>query len=406
VPTASPGLDPSAPWLQPAPVAQCAEIGLTPEQIPVVEVVGAPCSVAEVIALRSGRSVPLYGRGATRAEAVRALANLVRALGGDADPRGADYALGLALHPLAGPAPLRTAAQSVLDGTAPACAAQLALAYVRILGADDTLRERVARELVGPPTSTVEVSLALGVGGGDYGSFRDHYAVLVSSSERDELPVRVARAWFDFVLARRFAGLDTMQSFDVAALDPASHWLITSAEHVHGDLSARTRMAEIAERLLAPVGHLLPRLTGVVAREMAEIVQHPMRLRYQHLRCAAARDHAAVAIRAWLHAAIEGDHEGDEPIPGTEAMRLGPEPSRAGRAAMEARAAAGEFLLDWYVPEREARESLDRIARRVLRLYHRLRGVQALVAIERELRPSGSERSGYESLVWPTGAIR
>ena len=82
------------------------------------------------------------------------------------------------------------------------------------------------------------------------------------------------------------------------------------------------------------------------------------------------------------------------------ARELGPEPSRAGRAAIEARTAAGEFLLDWFVPDREARESVDAFARRALRLYHRLRGAQLLARVEKELRPPGGMLTQTERLVW------
>ena len=85
---------------------------------------------------------------------------------------------------------------------------------------------------------------------------------------------------------------------------------------------------------------------------------------------------------------------------------LGPEPTRAARAAIEARAAAGEFLLDWFVPDREAREGVDAYARRVLRLYHRLRGAQLLARVERELRPPGGMLTSLERVIWGTLAER
>ncbi|MEI8255555.1 MAG: hypothetical protein WCJ30_07775 [Deltaproteobacteria bacterium] len=391
-------LEPVPPWIEPASANLCADLGVSQADVPVVELLSAPCGVHEVIAIRAGRYIPAFGLGATRAEAVRLLANVVRALGNNADPRGADYALDLAMHPIAGPAPLRALALDAAAGSVPTVYAEFALAYVQVLGASDALRERVARELGGPRSTAMELSLALGAGGGDYGSFREHYAALTSSTVNDQAPVRLARAWFDFVLARRFAGLDALHAMDHGtALDPASRWLAASADLVNGDDSARARMAEIAESIVAPVAGFVPRLMSVAAREMAEIVTHPLRLRFHHLRCAAGRDHAAVSIRAWLTAATEGEPEEPHEASGRE---LGPEPTRAARAAIEARTAAGEFLLDWFVPDRDAREAMDLFARRALRLYHRLRGAQTLARVEHELRPPGGMLTTTERIVW------
>lgn len=359
-----------------------------------MEVLGAPCSLAEVVALRAGRYVPLFGHGPCREEVVRALANLSRVLGLEADPRGAEHALVLALHTQLGGEPLRALVRAVSEGRAAPCWIDTVLGYVQVLGAGDALRERVAREMTTAGHRDLEVTLALGVGGGDYGTFREHYAVLTSEGG-NEPAVRVARAWFDFVLARRFQGLDILRGLGADVdLDGASRWLIATAEFVAGDESARERMAELADSVLLPLRSIVPRLTAIVAREMAEMVQHPLALRFHHLRCAAVRDHAAVAMRAWLTAATEP--EGDDA--GTES--LGPEPTRAGRAAIEQRAAAGEFLLDWFVPDQEAREAVDAFARQVLKVYHRLRGAQTLVRLEREVRPSGGALTRIERLVW------
>jgi hypothetical protein len=393
-------LEPSPPWLAPVPAALCAGLTVAPGEVPVVEVLSAPCSLAEVIAVRAGRYVPLFGVGTSREEALRAFVNVVRALGADADPRGSEHALAMAVHPGTGRLPLLTLAEGTLDGSAAAWWAEMAVAYVTVLGASDQLRERVAQDVAGHRSVAIEVALALGAGGGDFGTFREHYAALTTAAGHEAAPVRVARAWFDFVLARRFAGLDALHALKGHAdLDPASRWLVATADLVNGDESARGRMAQHAEDLLASVRHLLPRLVGIVAREMAELVRHPLALRFHHLRAAVARDHAAVAIRAWLVAAAESDAEESLPEPHAAAP-LGPEPTRAGRAAIEARAIAGEFLLDWFVSDREAREAVDSFARRVLRLYHRLRGAQLFARVERELRPPGGMLTALELIAW------
>jgi hypothetical protein len=217
--------------------------------------------------------------------------------------------------------------------------------------------------------------------------------------------MRLVRAWFDFVLARRFAGLETMRSLaERHPLDGPSRWLLETAEWVHGDERSRAKLTEIAESVLAPTRAVVPRLLGIVAREMAELVGHPLALRFHHLRCAAARDHTAVAIRAWLTAATEPEIE--EGLSEVAVPALGPEPSRAGRSAIESRTAAGEFLLDWFVNDREAREGVDAFVRRALRVYHRLRGAQLLARVERELRPPGGMLTQIERIVWRTAVER
>ena len=405
MPTNPSWLEPSPPWLEPASATLCADLGVLPGDVPLVEVLSAPCTVQEVVAIRAGRYVPLFGLGSTKAEATRALANIARAYGPDADPRGADHAMDLAMHAKVGPGPLRALAQGAIDGSVPVQYAELALAYVQLLGAGDSLRERVARELVGPKSTAAELALALGAGGGDYGSYREHYGALSSSSVNDHAAVRLARAWFDFVLARRFVGIDGVHAIvHSARLDPASLWLAATADLVNGDETARARMAEIAESVIAEVSSIVPRMLSVVARELAEVLNHPLGLRYQHLRCAAARDHAAVSIRAWLTAATESEPE--DALQDAPTRDLGPEPSRAGRAAIEARTAAGEFLLDWFVPDRDARDAVDAFARRTLRLYHRLRGAQSLARVERSERPPGGMLTAMERVVWGTTVAR
>ena len=215
-------LEPTAPWCAPVPPSLCAGLAVAPEDVPVVEVLGAPCSVAEVIAVRAGRFVPLFGHGATRIEAVRGLANIARAFGNDSDPRAADYALDMASHSIVGPAPLRALAQGANDGSADPILAELAVAYIAVLGASDAQRERITRELTDAKNLSIEIALALGAGGGDFGTYREHYAMLSAASKLDAPALRVARAWFDFVLARRFGGYDALQAAGTGAtLDPA-----------------------------------------------------------------------------------------------------------------------------------------------------------------------------------------
>lgn len=393
-------LEPSPPWLAPIPAALCAGTSVAPDAVPLVHVLSSQCTAPEVMAVRVGRYVPLFGTGPSRDEAVRALANVVRALGNDADPRAPEHALAMVVHPGAGRLPLLALTEAALAGSAPLAFCEVALGYVEVLGASDMLRERVAQDLAGPRPLSLEVALALGAGGGDLGTYREHYAALTSSPEAEAPALRVMRAWFDFVLARRFAGLDALRALaHETDLDEASRWLITSAELVAGDELARSHLAQHAETVLAPLAPLAPRLLSIVARELAELVHHPLALRFNHLRCAAARDHAAVSIRAWLSAAAESDV--DEMLPEPLAATLGPEPTRAGRAAIEARNAAGEFLLDWFVSEREAREAIDLFARRALRIYHRLRGAQILARVERALRPASMSLEGeWDRIVW------
>src|SRR6478672_3143413 len=106
VPSNTPWLEPSPPWQEQASATLCSDLGVAPADVPIVEVISAPCSVLEIVAIRAGRFVPLFAYGASKLEAVRALANVARAFGPDADPRGADYALDMATHAMVGPGPL------------------------------------------------------------------------------------------------------------------------------------------------------------------------------------------------------------------------------------------------------------------------------------------------------------
>lgn len=366
---------------------------MAPSDVPLVELPSTPCSAAELVALRHGRYVPLFGHGASAAEVRRALALAVRTFAHGADPRASDHALTILAHPALGAEPLRHLASAAIDGRAPAWATTLSLGLAGTLGAGDALRADVGRALSAVPSLATEVSLAVNAGGGDLHAWRDHYQRL-RAADADEPPVRavsVARHWYDFVLARRWAGLDGLRAMNLDTLDPASQWLAASAEWVSGEERARSRMTDLAQAVLDPLQRPLPRLAQIVAREMVELLAHPWTIRWEHLRCAAARDHAAASIRAWLHAATEERffEEPDATASVVEYRELGPEPSRAGRAAAEARQLAGDFLLDWFVPEREARVAVDDWARTALRVYHRLRGAALVDVALRSARADG-----------------
>jgi hypothetical protein len=276
----------------------------------------------------------------------------------------------MVLHPGLGPAPLRWLALAVAAGEAPRWAAELLLAGVACLGAGDTLRVTVARSLEPVEALRAERQRALGLGGGDRGNYQEHFQVLCRETQDPE--TRTGRAWFAFALARRWAGLDALRE---PPEDPVDAWLAATAAFLVGE--SDERLVAHAQGLLDPVASGLPRLVTVVARELTEVVARPRLLQWAHLRCAAERDHASAAIRAWLRAASEAEPE--EPL---EASRtLGPEPTRAARAAAEAQVQAGEFLLDWYVSDREARSTVDRWAAKVLRVYHRLRGARLLARV-------------------------
>lgn len=361
-----------------------------------VRLLSAPSNIPELIALRAERFVPLFGEGPTRDEAVRAMANLALALGERADVRGSDHALALATHKQLGARPIEHLASAVRSGRAPGLYGEIAMAYVALLGASDTLRESVARLFLDASEGAQrEARLATTVGGGDYSSWREHYESLCASPL--DPSTRVARCWFDWVLARRFSGLDQLRSIvEGEKLDPASVWLAESAFFIQGEDHSRDRLVSLAESMMTPVARLVPRVISACARDLVEGVRTPVSLRWKHLRAAAGKDHAAAAIRHWL-AAATAQLEDDEDH---SAGALGPEPSRAGRLAIEARTAAGEFLLDWFVLDRDAREDVDAYARRIVRVYHRLRGAQTLSRALSELAPTDKPESAAERVLW------
>jgi hypothetical protein len=376
--------------------------------VPVLELLPpASMNAAELIALRAGRYVPLYGRGVGREESLRALALMRRAFATRGDARALEHATLFLLHPALGAGPLDFLAEAITARRAPPWTAALVLGLAGTLGANDTLRAAVARALAGVSPLAAEAKLALDVGGGDHGAWREHYQRLCTLGAGEGCPsaAMVARHWFDFVLARRWHGLDELRALCTkGGLDPPSLWLAASADWIAGEERARTVMTDVAQSVLDAVP-VLPRLVQTVAREMAELLTHPWATRWDHLRCAAARDHGAAAIRAWLHAAAEDrffEEVGAEGSVGSQEFAdLGPEPSRAGRAAAEARQLAGDFLLDWFVHEREARAAVDEWARRAVRTYHRLRGAMLLQHALRGAAEDGfsmDEAGGTEAL--------
>ncbi len=387
------------PWHVPASAESCRAARVSPEAVPVLDLPPvASMNAAELIALRAGRYVPLFGRGATAAELGRALTLTRRAFGARGDARALEHAATFLIHPALAAAALDHLARAIAEGLAPTWAATLTLGLAGATGVGDGVREQVARAFADIPALALEVSLARDVGGGDLGTWREHYQRLRALDASDP-PVRaaaVARHWFDFVQARRWQGLDELRAQrSRGGLDPASSWLAASAEWLAGDEAARGEMTDTAQGVLDAVP-TLPRLVQTTAREMAESLAHPWAIRWEHLRCAAARDHGAASIRAWLHAAAEErffeDHGGEGGSGAAEFADLGPEPSRAGQAASEARQLAGDFLLDWFVHEREARVAVDEWARRTLRTYHRLRGAGLI-----EIALRGACAGGFEA---------
>lgn len=361
-----------------------------------MRLLSAPANIPQLVALRAERFVPLFGEGPSRDEAVRAIANIVLALGERADVRGPDHALALTTHKSLGLRPLEHLATAIQAGRAPALFAEIAIAYVGILGASDTQREGVARLFLHAGEGAQrEAKLATTVGGGDYAAWREHYESICASPAHPS--TRVARHWFDWVLARRFQGLDALRATVASEeLDPASRWLAESALFVQGEDQSRDRLVALAETMMEPVARLVPKVTTACARDLVEGVRTPVSLRWKHLRAASAKDHAAAAIRHWLAAATAQLDDDDD----QHTSVLGPEPSRAGRAAIEARTAAGEFLLDWFVSDRDAREDVDAYARRIVRVYHRLRGAQTLARALDALAPTHAPETAAERVLW------
>ena len=391
-----PWLSLALPWHTPAPVESCRAARVSPDAVPVLDTPpAASMNAAELIALRSGRYVPLFGLGVGRPELARALGIAQRTFGTKADARALEHASVFLTHPALGADALSLLADAVTERAAPTWAATLTLGLAGAVGASDALRAQVAHAFAGIPALATEVSLALDVGGGDLGAWREHYQRLrvLDASAPPMRAASVARHWFDFVLARRWHGLDELRAMRAhGGLDASSSWLAASADWIAGEEKARSEMTDVAQTALEPIQQL-PRLVQTTAREMVELLSHPWTVRWEHLRCAAARDHGAASIRAWLHAAAEErffeDTPGESVGGHAEFGELGPEPSRAGRAASEARQLAGDFLLDWFVHEREARAAVDDWARLALRIYHRLRGAAMLEVALRGAREDG-----------------
>lgn len=345
-----------------------------------MRLVGRALSAGDLAALRGGRFVPLFGLGAGLDESRRALAVIRACFARDADPRATEHALTLLEHPQLGASPYAHLSGAILSGDAPAWNAPLALGAALVLGADDGLRARVADPLEPVPRMRPHCEISAAAGGGTDGAWRDHYLRVCRagprSAEGERAVIRAMRAWYECVLARRWSGLDHLRG-SRASLPPLGRWLVDSACWMVGDDGARESLTQGTESLLAPVHDELPGLTALVARELAELLSAPLTVRWNWLRCAASRDHAAMAIRHWLRAATEATSE-PEDSPERSLESLGPEPSRAGRAAAESSGRAEDFILDWYVPDRAPRRAIDAWAASALRLWHRLHGAAML----------------------------
>lgn len=350
-------------------------------------------SSADVIAVREGAYEALFARGEFEAESLRMESLLDAAF--HPDSAEVDPGLGLAfvLLPDGGDAGLRRLSEAIAAGAVGWPVGHALLGYLGLLGAPDALRERVASVFDGVASTRPEALAASAIGGGDLRDYRDHYEQLRRAEASlaglaGRWPVVVARQWFDFVLARRWSGYESLRALNLGELDPASRWLVSTAEFLAGEEGARLSMIACAEAIVGPVDPRWPRLSRIVAREMAALVAEPFALRWRHLQCAAARDHAAAAVRHWL-GATQGDARPEEDLgvsipPGGPHGSLGvlsPEPTAAARAAEACRQKAGEFLLDWFVQDRAIARPVDAWAADVLRLYHRLRGVVMLGAL-------------------------
>lgn len=388
-PSGVPWLVPPLPWQGEVPAALRQGMSGVTGEVPVVEMLSTPCTFVEVVALRAGRYVPLFGWGPTVDEARRAAACLRRAFDPQADPRALEHTLDLVMHPKLQAKPLEALARAVLAGECPAWSLDLVAGMLGMLGASDRARESACAALDLAGTSRSVLRRLGAAGGGDLGAYREHYTALCmgESSLRDgpgSADLVVVRQWYDVVLARRWSGIDALRAASDGPVDASTRWLATTAAWLAGDERARGRLMDLAQSILDPVQPSLPRVMPLMAREMAELLANPWQLRWSHLQCAAARDHAAAAIRTWLTAASEVEPAEDE------RGALDPEPSQAGRSAVAARQLAGEFLLDWFVPDREARTRVDAWAARVLRTWHRLLGAERVARALPELTAEAS----------------
>ncbi len=347
-----------------------------------IEIPRAPLDGETEAALALGRYVPIFGWGATEDEARRVVALLFRAFSSESDPRAIDGLAAMLVHPSLGARPLAYLADAVRTGVAPAAWARVALGAAGLLGASDALRAEVGEPFLDCPEVRGAALRCIAVSGAERYSFPESFARLCAAEKefvgtRESESFAAMRAWFELVLARRFAALDVLREIRLESLPAADAWLVASALALTGDESARARMTEYASLCLEGLDEATPKAVRVLARELAELNVHPWNLRWNHLRCAAAKDHAAGAIRAWLSAALHEPHD-ETPEHGA----LGPEMTKAAR---EARELVGGFLLDWFVQDREARSALDRWAGDALRVYHRLHGATLLAEALREV---------------------
>lgn len=350
-------------------------------------------SSAELEALRAGRFVPLFGLGSSDAEGERALSSLRAVFAPGADPQAPSCAAVLLHHPSLGLRTYERLASEITGGRASAWCAPLALGATLLLGADDRLRREIADALAATPRLRAHCELSAVAGGGHAGDWLEHYQRLClaarRSAESDRTVIRAMRAWYEWVLARRWSALDQLRATR-GSLPVLGQWLVDSARWLAGDDDAREALIGCAETVLAPLARAIPGLSAAFARELAALLARPYATRWSHLRCAAARDHASLAIRHWLHAAAESLPDPEE-SPERDLQQLGPEPTRAGRAVAESRGRGDDFLLDWFVPDREAGRATDAWAADAIRAWHRLHGAALLGrALEfRETAPVG-----------------
>jgi len=335
----------------------------------------APIDPETESALHHGRYVPLFGWGATDDEARRVVALVSRAYSTEADPGAMDCLATMLLHPNLGTRPMTYLSEAIQSGAAPASWGRVALAAAGLLGAGDAVRADFGEPLLDCPSLRANALRTVAVGGAERYTFPETFARLCAAEKefagtRDAESFTALRAWFELVLARRWSALDTLREIRVESLPAADAWLVSAGLFLVGDDAAKSRMTEYASLALEGLQPVAPRVMHVLARELAELVAQPWARRWDHLRCAAAKDHAAAAVRAWLSAALYEPH--DE---GAEHETLGPEMTRA---AKEARALVGGFLVDWFVHDREARSRVDHWAGDVLRVYHRLHGASML----------------------------